>query len=433
MSDRSASIFIGSASESRAIAEALQENLARDCEAVVWDQDIFDLGEAQFDSLIRAASEFDFAIFVASGDDVTTRRGQALAVPRDNVILEIGLFIGSLGREHVFVIAPDEAEVAMPTDMAGITIGRFKMHGDGRLVSAIAPLSRRIIERIRQVGLRAREVEAQIYAAALCYKVDDNGLQVLLVRSSRGRWVFPKGRVFPGEPTQVAALRCAEDEGGVSARCEIHETTLFRHLKEDAGAEQNVVTHIVRMTREFPVDEEFRTPEWFTFDNAEVALKESRTARYAEEFRSTLRWARETIESNTVTAREVAGVIPIRRNADGEIEVLLINSRTNQNWVIPKGHRLDGESFSETAQREAAEEAGISGRILGDPIGQYEYTRLSINYLVTVFRFEVLEESLFWNEMDVRKRCWFKLDEALRLAHESALRTLIEKAADATE
>ena len=101
-------IFIGSSSESRKIADAIQENLGDDFTVVVWGPDIFSLGEGQFDSLIRASKDFDFAVFIAEADDILLKRSVQGFAPRDNVILEIGLFIGSLGKERVYIVGTSE-------------------------------------------------------------------------------------------------------------------------------------------------------------------------------------------------------------------------------------------------------------------------------------------------------------------------------------
>lgn len=428
MTQRMATVFIGSSSEARNIANAIQDNLSIANEVVVWDQDIFHLGEGQFDSLIAATQEFDFAVFVAGDDDVLTKRGDALSVPRDNVILEIGLFIGALGKQRVFVVSASSKVISLPSDLAGLNIGKYNEMSGLRLTSTLAPLCRRIDERIAKVGLRARELDHAMYVAAVCYKIDDDGLQFLLVRTSRGRLVFPKGKVYPGEATSVAAIRYAEDEGGVSGRPEILDTMQFRHLKEDAGTEQNVVAHIIRRTRDFPIDEKFRDPMWFSTHDAEAALKNGRTAKYSAQFRDVLKWAKRVIEASSTSKRHLAGVVPIRQDPDGKMRILLITSKNHQNWVIPKGRIHDGESFRNAALREAMEEAGISGKIGKDPLGEYEYTRLSIQHSVLVFRIEVQSELEAWEEQEARIKKWFLLEEALKLVHESALQDLVRKA-----
>jgi predicted nucleotide-binding protein len=47
---------------------------------------------------------FDFAILVLTPDDLTQSRGKQQPSPRDNVVFELGLFIGALGRDRVFMV-----------------------------------------------------------------------------------------------------------------------------------------------------------------------------------------------------------------------------------------------------------------------------------------------------------------------------------------
>lgn len=434
LDDKRARIFIGSSTESKRIADAIQDNLIKDHDVEVWDQDIFALGENQLDSLIRAAKRFDFAIFIAFGDDTEQRRGRDIAVPRDNVVLEVGLFMGALGRERVFVVAPDDAKLVLPSDLAGITFAMLRFTEGQKLVSAVAPLSRKISARVEEFGVIAREEQdASLYVAAVVYRVADDGLEILLVRSSRGRWIFPKGKVLPGESSSVAAIRYAEDEGGVSGRPEILETIQFRHLKEDAGCEQKVVAQIIRFTREFSPDEKFRVPRWFTIHDAEAALKEGRSGRYTAQYRDVLLWASAIISRCSTDIRKSVGVIAIRKTEGGGLSVLLISSINHQNWVIPKGRCKEGESHIQAAKREALEEAGITGLLTGDYVGQYEYTRLSVQHVVQTFLMLDIREHSSWPEQSVRERRWFPIDDAKRLVHEAALSALIAHAADLFE
>jgi 8-oxo-dGTP pyrophosphatase MutT (NUDIX family) len=57
-------------------------------------------------------------------------------------------------------------------------------------------------------------------AGAVVYRRDDNRVRILLVRARRNPedWIFPKGHVEPGETADVAAVREAEEEAGVTGR-----------------------------------------------------------------------------------------------------------------------------------------------------------------------------------------------------------------------
>jgi predicted nucleotide-binding protein len=92
--------FIGSSSESLGVAYAVQQNLADDVEAVVWNQGVFELSLSTIESLTKSLANTDFGIFVFSPDDIARIRGTDAHTVRDNVSFEFGLFVGRLGRER---------------------------------------------------------------------------------------------------------------------------------------------------------------------------------------------------------------------------------------------------------------------------------------------------------------------------------------------
>ena len=101
MNDQRPRVFIGSSSEGSEIAAEFQVAFDRDCEVEVWDQGTFGLSQGTLESLVAALDRFDFAILVATADDMREMRGDRKAVPRDNVLFELGLFMGRLGRERL--------------------------------------------------------------------------------------------------------------------------------------------------------------------------------------------------------------------------------------------------------------------------------------------------------------------------------------------
>jgi cold shock CspA family protein len=120
-------VFIGSSREGIDIAHAIHANLTRDAECTVWTSGVFQISATAIHSLIETLRQSDFAIFVFSPDDLTLMRGSINPMVRDNVIFEMGLFVGRLGIERCFFISPDEDhDLRLPTDLMGVTPGKYE-------------------------------------------------------------------------------------------------------------------------------------------------------------------------------------------------------------------------------------------------------------------------------------------------------------------
>ena len=91
----------------------------------------------------------------------------------------------------------------------------------------------------------------------------------------------------------------------------------------------------------------------------------------------------------------VAAAVPVRRREAGGLEFLLVRTSNGERWTFPKGTVERGESRSEAAEREAREEAGVTGRIGADPLGVYRYAPSRRGFDdVTAFLLEVGRDGL---------------------------------------
>ncbi|WP_274428195.1 nucleotide-binding protein [Desulfosarcina sp. BuS5] len=140
------SLFIGSSKESLDIAYALQENLESVAEVTVWDQGIFALSQPTISSLIKALDKSKFGAFILSPDDVTKIRGSEYQTARDNIVFELGLFIGRLSLERTFFVIPGNSmDMHLPTDLLGLTPTVFDANRqDGNIRAALGPASNQI-------------------------------------------------------------------------------------------------------------------------------------------------------------------------------------------------------------------------------------------------------------------------------------------------
>jgi hypothetical protein len=151
-------LFVGSSSESLDYAYAIQSNLDDCAEVTVWKQGIFEISKTTVESLIRALDRSDFGVFVFAPNDALRLRRKKYAAVRDNVVFELGLFMGKLGRRRTFVVVPKaSSQLRIPTDLMGVTLGEFdSKRKDKNLEAALGPFCHNVRRQIRKVGGRFR-------------------------------------------------------------------------------------------------------------------------------------------------------------------------------------------------------------------------------------------------------------------------------------
>jgi len=148
-------VFVGSSAEGLPVAEALQVGLEYDAEVTVWSQSVFGLSGGTLETLVNKARDFDFAVLVLTPDDMVTSRGEQKPAARDNVLFELGLFMGAFGRHRTFIVHPRVTEMSLPSDLAGITTGTYDPHrSDGDLQAAVGPICTKIKRSVRDQGRR---------------------------------------------------------------------------------------------------------------------------------------------------------------------------------------------------------------------------------------------------------------------------------------
>jgi 8-oxo-dGTP pyrophosphatase MutT (NUDIX family) len=128
-----------------------------------------------------------------------------------------------------------------------------------------------------------------------------------------------------------------------------------------------------------------------------------------------------------------AAALPFKVWPDG-LCVLLLTSRENRRWVIPKGWPIRGLKLREVAVREAYEEAGLVGRIVGkQAIGSYHYSKQFPDGAATLCRVKVFLLAVDhqvdeWPEKAEREWRWVEPIKAAQMVQESDLAEIIRSA-----
>lgn len=146
-------VFIGSSSEGLNVAEIIDKELKKVAITQLWTaDDTFQLSKTTIEDLMRVAKEIDFAVLVLSPDDITISRSKVNNSPRDNVIFELGLFMGALSRERAFIVMPDKKLVKRPSDLEGINCSLYKCQKGTSLKRNLNSCIKRLITHIKNLG-----------------------------------------------------------------------------------------------------------------------------------------------------------------------------------------------------------------------------------------------------------------------------------------
>jgi len=127
-----------------------------------------------------------------------------------------------------------------------------------------------------------------------------------------------------------------------------------------------------------------------------------------------------------VPFKRQAAAVPFRILENGRIEILLIR-RKDKPWGIPKGGVDPGRNLRNTALNEAAEEAGLHGELLDEPLGEFMYKKQFGELLVTVYAMRVNKLDDYWLEQPYRERRWFGIEAAVTLIGRKELQPMIAK------
>ncbi|WP_116132179.1 NUDIX hydrolase [Tropicimonas sp. IMCC34043] len=136
-------------------------------------------------------------------------------------------------------------------------------------------------------------------------------------------------------------------------------------------------------------------------------------------------------DGKTATRTQIAALC--FRKIRGKSQVLLITSRTQRRWIIPKGWPMAHTTPAGAAAIEAWEEAGVRGRIHDICIGLFSYAKLDeasgvvLPCVVTVFPLEVKSLAKDFPERKQRRRSWFTPRQAAKKVAEPELREILRE------
>ena len=146
-------VFLISSVECLDVARAVQNAFAHDSFlTIIWTDGVFRASNYTLQSLEDAVDDSDFAVAIAHADDITESKGKAWPAPRDNVIFELGLFMGRLGKARAILMEPRDEGVKLPSDMAGVTTIPYRYVKGPDAAALIGPACNNLREYILRLG-----------------------------------------------------------------------------------------------------------------------------------------------------------------------------------------------------------------------------------------------------------------------------------------
>jgi hypothetical protein len=139
-------IFIGSSSEGYNVAERIAGLLNDTGETALW-KNVFELNKSNYENLSSQIALYDYAILIATANDVTISRKKKASSARDNVLFEFGLFVGGLESSRVFYVIEKGSKI--PSDLLGINLPEIVKSTEEKYDESILNCTEEIKEYIR--------------------------------------------------------------------------------------------------------------------------------------------------------------------------------------------------------------------------------------------------------------------------------------------
>ena len=224
-------IFVGSSTEGLEFARAIRSLLRDDAELTLWNEGFFGVGNVFIDTLISAVVRFDFAVVVLTPDDLVQSRSVESFGPRDNLLFELGLFMGRLGRTRTFIVHQADVRMKIPSDLAGITTAQYEWpREDKSYRSAVGPACDSIRDVVRDLGVSDVKTAQQVHEIRSRQDSTESRLRTLqmITKGLVTEWEYQKLRgLAEAGPFMVRFHNNMIDE--------LHRLDAIRYVKPKSG------------------------------------------------------------------------------------------------------------------------------------------------------------------------------------------------------
>jgi two-component system invasion response regulator UvrY len=154
-------VFIGSSGENLEKAKAIQAALQPLCKPSLWQQGIPNMGTPALGSLatVLRHKRPDFAVFVVGAEDLPASKDPKANNSRDNIIFELGMLIGAISKERIFMVIDECADLHIPAGLAGIKTSKFSPSFRSTMETVLGPACNEIKKAIKKFSQPVQLVE----------------------------------------------------------------------------------------------------------------------------------------------------------------------------------------------------------------------------------------------------------------------------------
>jgi hypothetical protein len=183
-------MFLGSSGEGSYAARILSDLLSEHVTVIHWARGA-EPSETIIEYLERMAHEVQLAALLVTPEDQLASRAKSYDVPRDNVIFELGFFMGALGRANTFIVLEEHDDLKLPSDLDGVIRLTYPKPVAQDYRSALERPSLRIQEAV--IRRAARADSTAVYLPELTATFSGaphitNAIRTTLVRNGSGRY-----------------------------------------------------------------------------------------------------------------------------------------------------------------------------------------------------------------------------------------------------
>ncbi|OUS20405.1 NUDIX hydrolase [Litorivita pollutaquae] len=128
---------------------------------------------------------------------------------------------------------------------------------------------------------------------------------------------------------------------------------------------------------------------------------------------------------------EQVAALCYREDEAGDTKVLLVTSRTNKRWILPKGWPIDGLEYSQAAMQEAWEEAGVKKATAESEVfATFKTKKVLAGGLPTpiqmkVYKVAVAKTKSDYPEAAERERKWVSPETAAEMVDDPRLSSIL--------